>query len=330
MVRLEIFDREVAGGVFRADGLVLEDEVADAVDALLELAAVVDVDMAAQAGVALLIDLDDGVEKGGNALAVAAHRRADRDTEQVAQLLRVDLVALGLELVVHVQGHDGPQVHVDELGRQVEVALDVGRVDDIDDDVGHGVDEVLPDIEFLRRIGREGVGAGEVDEGDVVTLVGEVAFLGVHRHAAVVADVFMAAGGDVEKGGLAAVGVADEGHADDVAALLGDMGQGLVEELPVHLVGAGRMLEALEVLVGVERLRGLGLGHDINILRFGAPQGDLVAQHLVFDRVLQRSTEHTAHALSADEPHLYQAFAEAAVAVDAHDDAALARLEICQ
>ena len=310
--------------------LVLEDEAADTGDAFLEFPAVVDVDMARQMGVALLIEFDDRVEESVDALAAAAHRRADGHAEQVAQLADVDLVALGLELVEHIEGHDGPEVHVDELGREVEVALDIGSVDDIDDDVGHGVDEVLADIKFLRRIGREGVGARQVDEGDFVAVVGEMAFLGIHRHTAVVTDVLMTARGNVEKGGLAAVGVADEGHADDMAPLLGDMGQGLVQQGLVHPVRAGSRLESPKVLVGVEGLRGLGLGDDIDIERLGAPQGDLVAQHLILDRVLQRGAEHATHALPADEPHLYQALAEAAVAVDAHDDAALARLEICQ
>ena len=153
LVRFQVLDGQVAGGIAGADILICGDEVPEADDAFFQFRPVVDVDVPGQAGIRLLIDPDDGVEEFADAFAVPGDRRTDRRPEQPAQLLHVERIPLGAEFVVHVQGHDGPQVHVDELGGQVEVPLDVGGVHDIDHHVRHRVDEVLPDVEFFGGIG---------------------------------------------------------------------------------------------------------------------------------------------------------------------------------
>ena len=56
-------------------------------------------------------------------------------------------------------------------------------------------------------------------------------FLRIHRHAGVVAHMLVGTGGDVEQGGLSAVGIAHQGDADHVIALLGQMLQGHVQAL---------------------------------------------------------------------------------------------------
>ena len=109
-------------------------------------------DVAGEFLIGPLIEPDDRIEEFRNSLAVAAHRGTHRDAQQAAQLFRVQFVPLMLKLIVHVQGHDGLEVHVDDLRRQIQVALDVGGIDHIDHHVRHGVDEVLPNIQFLRGI----------------------------------------------------------------------------------------------------------------------------------------------------------------------------------
>ena len=145
-VVLQVFDGQVAGGILRAERLVLGDERLDPVDAHIDLGPVVDVDVPRQGRVGLLVDLDDRVEQGRNPLPVPAHRGTDGNAQQASQLPHVQPVTLVLEFVEHVEGHHGPEVHVDELGRQVQVPFDVGRVHHVHHHVRHRLDEVLPHV----------------------------------------------------------------------------------------------------------------------------------------------------------------------------------------
>ena len=53
-----------------------------------------------------------------------------------AQLLQVDLIAVLADEVDHVDSHDHGDAELDQLGGQVEVTLDVGAVDDVQDASG--------------------------------------------------------------------------------------------------------------------------------------------------------------------------------------------------
>ena len=120
--------------------------------ALFQFLPVVDMDVAGKLGVRILVDFYYGIEKLGDALAVTAHRGADRDAKKVSQLLDIQFVTLMLELIVHIEGHDNPQVHVYELGGEVQVALYVGSINHVYDYVREGFYKVFPHVEFLRGI----------------------------------------------------------------------------------------------------------------------------------------------------------------------------------
>ena len=69
----------------------------------------------------------------------------------------VQLVAAVLQGIVHVEGDDHAHVHIDELGGEVEVTLQVARIHHVDDDIRGFLDDVLAHVEFLRAVGREGI-----------------------------------------------------------------------------------------------------------------------------------------------------------------------------
>ena len=105
-------------------------------DAVLDFVSVVDVDVAGLARSAF-IDLNDGAEQFLNARTVFERRGNQWHSEERAQRRQIDVVAAPLELVVHIECADNRDVHIDQLRRQIEVSLDVRRVDDVDDHVGH-------------------------------------------------------------------------------------------------------------------------------------------------------------------------------------------------
>ena len=212
---------------------------------LLELGAGIHVDMAGQLGRAVLVDADNRLEELVYALAAARHGGDHRRAEQFAERSVVEPVPALFDFVIHVQRHDHRQIHVDELRREVEVALQVRRVDDVEHHVGRLLDELPAHVALLGAVGREGIGAGQVDEAELVAAEAEVALAGVDGDTAVVAHVFVAARGDVEERRLAAVGVAHERHVDGAAPLGGHVRHGGLEVL---------LRLAFVVLVGAEGL----------------------------------------------------------------------------
>ena len=191
LVVFQVLDSQISGRILVSQGLVLLEQKLDSVNAFLQLGPVVDMDMSCEFRVALCINLYDSVEQFRDTCAVAAHGRADRHTEKISELFYVQFVALVLELIVHVQGHHDPEVHVNDLGGKVQVPLDIGCVHDIDDNIRDIANQVLADVQFLRAVSRKRVGSRQVHQNELVSLVFEAAFLGVHRHSAVVSDMLV-------------------------------------------------------------------------------------------------------------------------------------------
>ena len=275
LVILKILDGKIAGGVFESYLLVFLNQKLDAVYALFNFCSVVDVYVTAQLRCIPLIYLDDSVEELRNAFPAAADCRDNRESEKMTEGLYVKLVLLRPELVIHVQGHDDPQVHVNQLGRKIEVALEIGCIHHIHHDIGKVFYEVAADIELLRAVGRERICPGKVDKGEFVAPVLEIALFRVDGHSAVVAHMLMAAGSDVEEGCLAAVGIADQSDPDHLAAFGRQMPHFLLDVcifLPrLHVIAFGRLNRRKGFLCR-HHLLGLGLAYHLYFLRLLAPQ----------------------------------------------------------
>ena len=171
----------------------------------------------AHALVPVFVNIDYRIEQIVDALVVAGLYRNHRYTQHAAQTVVIERRTAGFELIVHVQCHDHPRVDVDQFGGEVEVALDVRGNDRVDHHVGDLRGEVVTDEPLFGGVGRQGVGAGQIGDLEVVTLVFAVSDLGTDRHAAVVSDVFVTARDGVEERGFAAVGVSDQCHGNRAA-----------------------------------------------------------------------------------------------------------------
>ena len=238
----------------------------------------------------------------------------------------VERVAGGAQLVVHVERHDHAQVHVDELGGEVEVAFQVGTVDDVDDDVGRLVDEVAADVKLLGAVGRKRVGAGQIHDAHAIFAVSEVAVLGVDRHSAVIAHMLVGARGDVEERGLAAVGVAHERHVDGASFFAGHVGHTAFEHgFGLGIVsGVGRKPRQTGIFGEGCAGLGLALADDFDQAGLFASQRDFVAHYLILYGVAQGGIQDDADGLTLYKAHFDDALAETAVSAHLDDDAALA------
>ena len=179
--------------LLHASGLLLGevDELAGVRVALEQLDSVVATLVSRNAGWQVVLDvrqdvLDGGVELVLRHLALGSSRllnlleqlldtlvlksrdHHDRAAELLGQLVGVDLVTVLLDQVGHVEGNDHGQAGLDNLKRQVQVTLEVGGIDDLDDNIGLAAHEVIARALLLGAVGGKRVDAREVRDGNVL------------------------------------------------------------------------------------------------------------------------------------------------------------------
>jgi hypothetical protein len=168
---------------------------------------------------------DSGLEEAalevGDAGGFVADDGDDGDAEELLESVCGDGDAAALGDVGHAEGDEHRTAELDELADEVEVAGEVGGVDDDDDGVGGGgvgalAAEDLAGDDLVGGSADEGVGAGEVDDvGPGLGAVGGdelgAADLFLDGDAGVVGDLLTEAGEGVEEGCFAGVGVSGEG-----------------------------------------------------------------------------------------------------------------------
>ena len=130
-----------------------------------------------------------------------------------AELFQVDLIAVFPHKIDHVDRHHNRDAQFDQLGGQVEIAFDVGAVDDVEDDVRLFADQIGTGDDLLQRVRRKRVDAGKVLDDDVL-LPFQAALLLFHRNAGPVADILVGTRQRIEQSGLAAVRVAGQRDLD--------------------------------------------------------------------------------------------------------------------
>ena len=154
-------------------------------------------------------DMDGVLDKLVNALVFRGGYRHDGHAEHRFQCIDIDRAAVRGQLIHDIERHHHRNIHLQQLHGEVEVALDVRRVDDIDDRPRLFVKHKAAGDDLLTGVGRHGIDAGQVgDERVFVSL--DDAVLAVDRHAGKVADVLIGARQLIEQRCFAAVLISDQ------------------------------------------------------------------------------------------------------------------------
>ena len=265
-----------------------------------------------------------------DALVLKGRDHHDRTAELLGQLGGVDLVAVLLDQVGHVEGNDHGQAGLDDLKRQVQVALEVGGIDHLDNDIGLAAHEVVARALLLGAVGGKRVDAGEVRNRDAL-VAQELGFLFLNRDARPVANVAVGAGDQVEKRGLAAVGVTRQRDMDlrirhsillpCVPALLSP------RELDNVLQHCIIELEKPNFICRNMCRRPLLDLDDGSLL---LTDGKLVAAHVDLDRISERCNLNDLERSTLDEAQVHKVTAKRTLAVKLDDGRALAHLNVTQ
>ena len=139
----------------------------------------------------------------------------------------VELQAVALRQVDHIQRDDGGQTEVDKLQGEAEVVVEVGCVDDDQQCLGQPLALLLAEQHIARDrlvgAGRvEAVGAGQINQLDRGSVgQGRLADVALDGDAGIIADFLTRAGQRVEQGAFPGIGVAgdrDQRNGDHAAS----------------------------------------------------------------------------------------------------------------
>ena len=115
---------------------------------------------------------------------------------------------MGGGLVAHVQRIGHGHAHFRELGRQVQIALQIRRVQNLHHDGGIAGEDFVAGDRLFGRGRQQAVGSGQVHEFDRPAGAYERRRLFLHGNAGIIRHVLVRTGEPVEYAGLAAVGIA--------------------------------------------------------------------------------------------------------------------------
>ena len=318
----ELTCREAEGNVGALS--VILDQVAHGVEGPVDGAAVVGgvAEVLAQGALLILGDVDGVAHQLVHALVAGGGDGHHRHPQQGLHGVHVHGAAVAGELVHHVQGHHHGHIHLQQLHGEVEVALDIGGVHDIDDGPGLLLQHEVAAHQLLAGIGGHGVDARQVGDGGV-SMAPDDAVLTVHGDAGEVAHVLVGAGELVEESGLAAVLVAHQGEGEH-----GALGQRRARALGVELAllaQTGVMaLPALPPVLFFLGRRGQGLHGDL--LRVGQPEGQLIAVEPQLHGVAHGGQLHHGYLRPGDDAHIQKMLPQSALTPHGQYPPALAGL----
>ena len=324
-ISLDQLARRKAGGQRGALGVVL-DEMPHGVQRAVHRAAVV-LDAAKvlpQRRFLVARDVHGMTHQLVHALVLRRRDRHDRHAQHALHRVDVHRAAVAGQLVHHVQRHDHRHVHLQQLHRQIQIALDVRRVDDVDDGLGLSLQHEIARDELLARIRRHRIDARQVGDQRVL-LPADLAVLAVDRHAGEIAHVLVGAGQLVKERRLTAVLVADERKAQQRAVR-----QRLARALGVELsffaetrVIRGLPLRPLRALVG----NALD-PRDRDLFRVGKTQRQLIAVDAQLHRVAHRRKLDHRRLRAGDDPHVQKMLPQGAFAAHGFDASGLTRAQL--
>ena len=150
-------------------------------------------------------------------LAAGGLHRNDGHTKLLGETRRTNRRALCLGHVDHVESDDGGQAQLENLGNEVEIALQVGGIEDTEQALGSR--GVLPQVQqhitgdqLVGGMGSQAIAPGKVEEFDPFpVLADELARILLNGDPGIVADFLPEAGEGIEEGGLARIRVAHDG-----------------------------------------------------------------------------------------------------------------------
>ena len=272
----------------------------------------------------IFCDMDGMTHEFIDAFILCRRNRNDRDAEHLLHSVDVDGPVVFHDLVHHVQGHDHRHIHFEKLHCKIQIALDVRRIDDIDDCLRFVDQDKIPGDDLLTAVRRHGINAGKIRDHRLRMSLDRTV-LAVNRDTRKISHMLIGAGQLIEQRRLAAVLVSHECKGEN---------RSLRKRCPVSLAMIFSVLAESRVICVLDGLDSLVLiasffdEIDPDLLRIGKPQRQLISMNLQLHRVAHRRKFHHRELCSRDDAHVEEMLPESAFAPDRPDDCILTNLQI--
>ena len=139
-----------------------------------------------------------------NAFSLCGGDWHHRDSQDALHLVYADASAVAAEFVHHIERQHHWDLQLHKLDGQVQVALNVVGVRDINDTFHILLQDEAAGNYLLRRVRRQGIDSRQVRDAGL-RMAFDNAILAVHGHAGEVAHVLVGARQDIEQRGFSAV-----------------------------------------------------------------------------------------------------------------------------
>ena len=316
------------GGDPRPLGVVL-DQVAHAVQTAVHRAAVAALvaEIHPQGRFLIFGHMDGVVDQLVNAFIFGGGNGDHRHAQQGFHLVDIHRAAVGGHLVHHIQCHHHGHVHLQQLHGQVQVALNVGGIHDIDNALRLFLQHEIAGDDLLAGIGGHGIDARQIGNGGIGAAL-DGAVLAVHRHPGKVAHVAVGAGQLVKERRLAAVLVAHQRKGEQrplrqrVAASLGMEFAALAE---TRVRGPAVGFRPLPF-----RCRRSGHRLHVDFVSLCQPQRQLIPVQQHLHGVAHGGVFDHRHLRAGDQPHIQKVLPQRAAAPHGLDNRAFSDFQFLQ
>ena len=131
----------------------------------------------------------------------------------LGKLLCIDLVPVLPDYVHHIDGCHHRDAQLYQLGGQIQVPLQVGAVDDVQNRIRPLLDQIIPGNHFLQGVGGQGVNTRQVCDGHIAVALQLTLFL-FNRYAGPVTHKLVGSGQRIKQGGFACVRISRKRYFD--------------------------------------------------------------------------------------------------------------------
>ena len=232
-----------------------------------------------------------------------------RHTQQVLQRIDVNVSAVLLDLVHHVQRNHHGRVHLQQLHGQIEVPLNVSGIHDVDDGGGSLHQHKVAGDDFLTAVGRHGVNTGQVRH-HRIGIAFDHTVLTVHRHAWEVAHVLVGTSQLVKQRGLAAILVAHQrkGHPASLR-----QGGAVLRTMELALFTEARMFLLLHGASHFCRTGRSTDGINVDLLRIRQPDRQFISVELQLHGVAHGCQFHYGDFCPRNDAHVQKMLAQRSI-----------------
>ena len=97
----------------------------------------------------VFINLSNLIKELPDTLSLMTHSRYNRNSKELAQRVKIKNITLIFKLIIHIKCNNHLHPHINKLGSKIEISLNIGGINYVDNDVRFAVENIIPDVDLF-------------------------------------------------------------------------------------------------------------------------------------------------------------------------------------